>query len=262
MYKIYVAYHSDFDFISKPGYVPIHVGSKISSKLLPILRDDSKEDNISELNSDYCELTATYWAWKNCKSEYVGLNHYRRLFSSERYKSPQIIKTTLKYFVAKLLGKTSYDRSNFIDITIEDGMILSEKSLLKLITKDKLVIPARFYLGRTVKDHFKLDGNYVEILESIILEKCTDEFQHSFKKSLSRNYLFPCNILLTNRKEFNEYCELIFPILDEHRFHYTKEKKEYNRIAGYMGELLTNAFIQYKISQGRRVAEYKLVYIS
>ena len=50
MYKIYVAYHTNFDFISKAGYTPIHVGSKMSSIFLPILRDDSKENNISELN--------------------------------------------------------------------------------------------------------------------------------------------------------------------------------------------------------------------
>ena len=261
MYNIYVAYHSDFDFISKTGYIPIHVGSKMSSKFLPILRDDSKEDNISELNSSFCELTATYWAWKNCKSEYIGLNHYRRFFSNERYSSCEVIKTSLKYFVAKLFDVKINDRSNFIDITFDAGMILSEKSILNLMENEKLVIPARYYLGRTVKEHFKLDGSCVQILENIISEKCNKDFQNSFKKSLTRNYLFPCNIILTNRKEFHEYCELIFPILKEHKFYYTNESIEYNRIAGYMGELITNAFIQYKIRQGRRVAEYKLVYL-
>ena len=141
-------------------------------------------------------------------------------------------------------------------------MILSQKNLLNLMRKDKLVIPARYYLGITVKENFKLDGNCVNVLENIVSEKCNEKFQRSFKKSLSRYFLFPCNILLTNRKEFHEYCELIFPILNEHRLHYTKEGKDYKRIAGYMGELLTNAFIQYKINEGRRVAEYKLVYIS
>jgi len=261
MYKIYVAYHTNFDFISKAGYTPIHVGSKMSSIFLPILRDDSKENNISELNSDFCELTATYWAWKNCKSEYIGLNHYRRLFSNERYRSREIMKSSLRYFVAKLLGVILSEKSNFINSTFEDGIILSEQNLLELIKKEKLVVPARYFLGRTVKEHFKLDGNCVKILENIIAEKCNEEFQRSFEKSLSRGYLFPCNILLTNRKEFNEYCELIFPILDEHKLEYNKESKDYNRIAGYMGELLTNAFIQYKIKQGRRVAEYKLVYL-
>jgi hypothetical protein len=34
--------------------------------------------NISSKNKDYCELTATYSMWKNVRSDYKGICHYRR----------------------------------------------------------------------------------------------------------------------------------------------------------------------------------------
>ena len=40
------------------------------------------ENNISEKNPYYCELTGLYWAWKNLDAEYIGLVHYRRYFTS------------------------------------------------------------------------------------------------------------------------------------------------------------------------------------
>ena len=81
--KIFVACHKPDEVYSDEVYTPIHVGRSISSykeEMSNMIGDDTG-DNISELNSQYCELTALYWAWKNLKDvDYVGLCHYRRFF--------------------------------------------------------------------------------------------------------------------------------------------------------------------------------------
>lgn len=67
-------------------YIPIHVGASCvsetntGSKDLGYVKDDTGQ-NISSKNSEYSELTAVYWAWRNLSAEYVGLVHYRRYFS-------------------------------------------------------------------------------------------------------------------------------------------------------------------------------------
>ena len=62
------------------GYIPIRVGSAIAESDFSFLRDDTG-DNISEKNSNYAELTAQYWVWKNydlSDVDYVWFCHYRR----------------------------------------------------------------------------------------------------------------------------------------------------------------------------------------
>lgn len=81
-HKQYLAPHLD------DGYKTIYVGDKIRefAEKRKFLTDSNKEynqDNISEKNASYCELTALYWIWKNDNvSFYIGLNHYRRYFLS------------------------------------------------------------------------------------------------------------------------------------------------------------------------------------
>ena len=89
-------------------FLPIQVGAAISDTDLGMQRDDQLNgqpcDNISEKNKSYCELTAMYWAWKNIKKlypnlEYIGLNHYRRLFFSQiRIPKGKIVVPFLEYY--------------------------------------------------------------------------------------------------------------------------------------------------------------------
>jgi len=266
MNKIYVAYHSDFDFMSKPGYIPIHVGSKISSKILPILRDDSAENNISGLNPEFCELTATYWAWKNSSADIVGINHYRRLFSqkSTDYKS-KIYQ--IKRFIKTSLKCTLYTRKFWIeDIynTDSSNKILDEKMIEKIIThKKKVIVPHRYFLNNSVRTHYDLaiGNDYISVLLKLVLTTNNKEFIQAFENSLSKSYLYPCNMIICNRLFFNEYCGFIFPILIEHYNYYKTRNDKYFRVAGYMGELMTNAFIQYKMKEGLKFEEFKILHL-
>ena len=68
------------------AYKTIYVGNKVreDAKLKGLIVD-SEGNSICEKNPYYCELTALYWIWKNDKkSDWIGLNHYRRYFMSSQ----------------------------------------------------------------------------------------------------------------------------------------------------------------------------------
>ncbi len=78
--KIFVAHHKPWYIYEDDVYVPIQVWKKKAKVDLWILWDDTW-DNISEKNSNYAELTAQYWVWKNydlSNVDYVWFCHYRR----------------------------------------------------------------------------------------------------------------------------------------------------------------------------------------
>ena len=91
--KIFIAAHKPCMLPEQDCYVPIHVGAKGKDSIPlkecginkegTLVRDDDGI-NISEKNPYYCELTATYYIWKNIKADVVGLCHYRRYFSSKK----------------------------------------------------------------------------------------------------------------------------------------------------------------------------------
>lgn len=55
----------------------IQAGAALSDKRVAPLTDDTGE-NISAKNKQYCELSATYWVWKNTGHAWTGIEHYRR----------------------------------------------------------------------------------------------------------------------------------------------------------------------------------------
>ena len=57
----------------------VQAGRALADEKISELTDDTG-DNISLKNADYCEMTVTYWVWKNTVSDYKGICHYRRLW--------------------------------------------------------------------------------------------------------------------------------------------------------------------------------------
>ncbi|EMF0416486.1 DUF4422 domain-containing protein, partial [Enterococcus faecium] len=81
-------------------YVPTLVGpNKDKLKYKIFFRDDQGEDNITERNPNFCELTALYWAWKNLDADYIGLVHYRRLLMDPKDHSVAIDQTQLDQMI-------------------------------------------------------------------------------------------------------------------------------------------------------------------
>lgn len=56
---------------------PIQAGATLVAERRAEIGDDTG-DNISAKNKQYCEMTATYWVWKNTHHAWKGIEHYRR----------------------------------------------------------------------------------------------------------------------------------------------------------------------------------------
>ncbi len=246
--------------------MPIQIGSSFSSIDMGIIRDDTKL-NISNLNNEFCELTATYWIWKNTKSEIVGLFHYRRYLSNINSNIFGDIKYTIKCFFLKLFRLKISEKSNIISYVFENinSILLDENEIKKSIHNNDIIVPAKYFLGRnTAHNHFDqiLSNRFVDKLIEIVRECENPEFINIFEKSLNNYFIYPGNIFVSRRAIFDEYCSLIFPILLKHMTYYNSKGISYFRIAGYMGELLTNAFLLYKKHNSFYLKEKKIIQIN
>ncbi len=73
--------HRDKPLSSRPPLLnfehTIQAGAAITMERIASILDNTGE-NISKRNRQYCEMTATYWVWKNAHHDWVGIEHYRR----------------------------------------------------------------------------------------------------------------------------------------------------------------------------------------
>ena len=223
--KILVCYHKKDNLFKNEVLVPIHCGralaceaskdGKISEEdyrwMLDNMIGDDTGDNISDLNREFNEMTAIYWAWKNYDKlgnpDYIGLNHYRRLFNIDFNNLDKLLE---KYYFIK----TAHAKA--------------EKSLYDDWRMSKKEWTDNEYLDKALECSKQLN---------IELGKDIEKF---FKSGIQGGW---CNIFILPRDEFFKYCEFIFNIL----FKLPKPKKVL-RTAGMFIERLTSYYL-YKLSQ-------------
>jgi len=209
--KIYVVTHKPFnnDFLKSLNiYKTIKVGN---NKNLVCDFSDDKNDNIAEKNSNFCELTALYWIWKNTNSDIIGICHYRRYFTNYNLK------------------------------------LMKKNEIEKLLKKYDCILPFR---TRTHKKnvyekygevHYKSDLDKCKK----IIETNFPEYVPYFNEAMEKNYFYPFNMLITTKEKYNEYCEWLFKILFElekivdisNRDNYQK------RIFGFISERLLYVWV-------------------
>ena len=229
--KIYVATHERNDCVLKlkPPYIPIHCGKAIyeniynKTEYLPNLGDNTG-DNISDKNRYYSELTGMYWIWKNDNSapnDIVGLNHYRRYFGSYGSNTNLMTEDEMK----SILFNEGYDfivngnGTNDIFYTFEDGK----------------GVYAGFGEIHNIQD---LDNAIIEIkrLYPLIANRIEFEIIHGDSMCF-------CNMMITTKKYFDEYCSFLFPVLQYVESKLSKDdslgyKYSGQRSPGYVAERL------------------------
>ena len=118
-------------------YIPINSGnlavpvkSDFAKKYIHF--EDEMEDNISHLNPKLNEMTAIYAYWKNLMkdADYIGFNHYRRLFRIEDLNDiaeydvidakPIPMMFNMSYFTGSQIP-------NFVSTDIKNGYAICHK---------------------------------------------------------------------------------------------------------------------------------------
>ncbi|GEA30043.1 DUF4422 domain-containing protein [Clostridium diolis] len=227
--KIVIATHKKYRMPSDDIYLPLHVGAEgktdaEGNELDFGYEKDNSRENISQLNSSFCELTGLYWAWKNLDYEYVGLVHYRRHFSMTR-KSNEPFENVLTY-----------------------------EELAPLLKKYKVFVPSkRKYYIESLYSHYK-HTHYSEQLDKtreIISIKYPD-YLASYDRIVKQSYGYMFNMMIMRKDYFDNYCSWLFDI--NFKLNQELEMPELSffqgRFYGRVSEIIFNVWLDYQITIG------------
>lgn len=184
--KILIASHKEVDMPKDDVYLPVHVGKALNADKNFGYQVDNVGENISFKNPFYSELTAIYWAWKNLDADNIGLVHYRRHFCFKRKRT-------------------------------DWGSILNSNEVKKLCSEYDLILPRKRKLYiETVYTHYDhtFDGKHFDETRRIIKDS-TPEYLSAFDKVMNGRSLHLFNMFIMKRELFHQYCEWLFPILEE-----------------------------------------------
>lgn len=214
---MYVITHKKFKCPKLDGYISLQVGAAKNEKLGYL--EDCINENISDKNKNYCELTGMYWLWKNINDvEIIGINHYRRYFSkSEIFKSSKL----------------------FLNI----------KQIEKIFKKYNIVLPKKEIYKETVYEQFCISSGFpkdLDKVEQIIKEQCP-EYLNDYKEIMKTNKIHQFNMMICNKELYNEYCKWLFEIL--FKLEEIVDLSDYNdyqkRIYGFISERLLNVWVKH-----------------
>lgn len=226
--KVVVATHKKYQMPEDILYLPLHVGAagKFDDQGNPLdlgYLKDNTGDNISELNSSFCELTGLYWAWKNLDTDYIGLVHYRRHFSMKK--------------------KTGLDN------------VLKLSELSPYLGTIKVFVPnKRRYFIETLYSHYEHTHYAIQLDETkkIIMEKYP-EYLKSYDKVLKRTYGYMFNMMIMEKKLLDDYCTWLFDILFELRKRVDMPELDsfQGRFFGRVSEIIFNVWLDEKMTNGQ-----------
>lgn len=215
--KIYVVSHKPCDNILPADYEYIQVGALGKEHFYP-LTDDIGLDNISALNYKYCELTALYWIWKNDKeNDIVGLAHYRRFFTQNRFSS---------------------SINNYI----------SSSDVKKTLLKYDIIATKPYLTSSDVRHHFEesVRGKDIDVLRDVLTNMYPD-YLYSFDDVMQSHETYLLNMFVCKKKQMVSYCEWLFPLLDavDKRIDMTGYSTQEMRLLGYLSEFLFTVYIKH-----------------
>lgn len=180
---------------------------------------DSNGINISYLNDRINECTAIFWIWKNVETDYVGINHYRRIFFSNSIKERANALTSREIRqILRVENRIIVPEITRLDIPILENICMSvgEKVCYEVISKVKTYISNR-------------QPGYLQ----------------SFLDVLEGNTMYRCNMFVASWRIFDSYCTWLFSFLVDLANEidvsmYTIQEK---RVVGFFAEVMLTVWL-------------------
>lgn len=210
---VFVMAHKFFTPPQDPTFKTMFVGAKGKPDIIPgCMRDDVGEDNISDLNPYFSELTGIYWVWRNYPGqENIGVCHYRRYFTDEHLKN------------------------------------LTSPQLDEILSKYDLITTKNIPVAGNYRDSYSTSHN-VRDLDSIgeTIKRIYPDDWPAFDAVMKGDEQYFGNMFVMPRKLFDEYCEWMFTILMETMpaIDMTGYNAYQQRVYGFLTENLPLVFIK------------------
>lgn len=214
--SIFVVSHKPYKEVGSKLYNTIQVGKSNTGLDFSLITDDTGE-NIAEKNANYCELTAFYWLWKNIHDvDYIGICHYRRYFTNNYYFNSAC------FFV-------------------------NERQIEKVMKNYDVILPKQTKLSMTVREYYSYCDGLDKDLETTgnVISKKYPKYSKEYDTVMKANHASYCNMMITSKELFDEYCTWLFDILFEVEKETTMEgyTKAQRRVFGYISEILLNVWV-------------------
>lgn len=242
--KIYVSCHKESYVPENKLFYPIQVGTSLAQKKFNGMLHDDDGENISFKNKYYCELTAQYWAWKNDDADYYGFFHYRRYLSFNLAEQQEDDWGSIVYdnISDQALSEMNIEEEYMENLISQYDIITTTPRKLRNNSKhnNKATIYNQYAISSSQK---KSD---LDLVIKIIGEKYP-EFNESVKEYINSSKAYECNMYIMRKELFNDYCQWVFTILEEHekRADLSNYSVEQFRVSGFLAERLFGIYYTY-----------------
>lgn len=236
--RIFVTTHKNVDTFDSKIMQPVQVGPK--NYRFPWAFHDDEGENIANLNPRYCELTTQYWAWKNIKADYYGFCHYRRYFDflDTPHEENPYGEIMDDYIDADAAKKYGLNDENIAKVVKQYDVITTPFGNLEEII-DKHGTPRALWEAAPLLHDDDLKCCY-QILCSMY-----PDYKQDAQAFFNGNKACFCNMFIMKKEIFFDYCEWMFPILEEFdkNTDYSTYSKEALRTPGHLSERLLNIYL-------------------
>ena len=238
--RIFVTAHKNVDRFGSAIMQPVQVGPK--NERFPWAFHDDEGENIANLNPRYCELTTQYWAWKNINADYYGFCHYRRYFdfSETAHEENAFGEIMDDYIDAKAEKKYGLDDENIARVVKQYDVITTPFGNLDVII-NKYGSPRALWEAAPLLHDDDLKRCYQ------ILCAMYPDYKEDAQDFFNGNKACFCNMFIMKKEIFFDYCEWMFPILEEFdkNTDYSTYSKEALRTPGHLSERLLNIYLMH-----------------